>query len=804
MTAAAAGDATPHGRRPTSTHDFFAEPSDQPRVRRSADAALAIAGGALLVILAIVARGGTAVDQAWVTFVVHLPAWLVWLGQAAYLVSIAAACGLLIGIAIWARRRLELLLDLVLAALLAVVAAGALSRWVDGRWPAVALTDLDHTRTTYPAFVITAIVAVQAAAAPHLSAPVRRVGWGIALGGAAGAILGGIYQLNDVAGAILVGLVAAAVIRFVFGTSAGVPSLARVRAALSDLGVGLSEIAYHDVQPANSTLLDGTMDNGVSVYVRVLDRDSWRNSRWARAWQSAWYQDTGAQYGSTRRQQVEHEALAGVLAAKAGVDVLDLVAVGQTASDDAVVVVACKPKRLVDLDPGEVDDNLLDHVWTEVAQLHAAGLSHGRLDSSRIWVEHDQPALGDFSGARISATESSRRSDVAELLVATTLIVGPDRAISSARRTIGDDALADSLSLLQPAALTPQTKRDAHRARLKVDSLRKQTATALGVQPPELEKLQRVSLVHIGLMAISIVAIYGIISQLADLGFSTITHALSHATWGLVIVALILVQLTNVTDAFSLASASPKPIPVGVTSVEQIAIGFVNLAVPSSAGSMALNIRFFQRFGVNAVTSSTTATIVSAMAFVDQALLLLLTIVVGKQSIDLSNLDTSGSGVSSLLILVVVIVVGGVALVFAVPRWRHWVKAKLQGPMQDIKGALRVLKNPKNLLCVVGGQLGSQVLYASGLLLCVVALGGSVNLGQVLFINISVSLLSGILPVPGGIGVVEGGLTAGLTAVGVSSDIALPAVILYRLCSYYLPPIWGWACLQWLTRNDYL
>ena len=60
------------------------------------------------------------------------------------------------------------------------------------------------------------------------------------------------------------------------------------------------------------------------------------------------------------------------------------------------------------------------------------------------------------------------------------------------------------------------------------------------------------------------------------------------------------------------------------------------------------------------------------------------------------------------------------------------------------------------------------------------------------------------MPVPGGIGVSEAGLTAGLTAVGVSSDIALPAVILYRLCSYYLPPLWGWVSLRWLTHHDYL
>ena len=47
-------------------------------------------------------------------------------------------------------------------------------------------------------------------------------------------------------------------------------------------------------------------------------------------------------------------------------------------------------------------------------------------------------------------------------------------------------------------------------------------------------------------------------------------------------------------------------------------------------------------------------------------------------------------------------------------------------------------------------------------------------------------------------------MTAGLTAIGVDSDIAVAAVLIYRLISYYLPPLWGYVSLQWLTKHDYL
>ncbi len=45
---------------------------------------------------------------------------------------------------------------------------------------------------------------------------------------------------------------------------------------------------------------------------------------------------------------------------------------------------------------------------------------------------------------------------------------------------------------------------------------------------------------------------------------------------------------------------------------------------------------------------------------------------------------------------------------------------------------------------------------------------------------------------------------AGLTLLGVPEDIAIGATLLYRLCTTYLPPIWGWASLMWLRRHEML
>ena len=66
-----------------------------------------------------------------------------------------------------------------------------------------------------------------------------------------------------------------------------------------------------------------------------------------------------------------------------------------------------------------------------------------------------------------------------------------------------------------------------------------------------------------------------------------------------------------------------------------------------------------------------------------------------------------------------------------------------------------------------------------------------VDFADVVIINEVVALFAGLIPVPGGVGVTEGALTAGFVAVGVPEDIAFSAALCYRMCTFYLPPIWG-------------
>lgn len=114
------------------------------------------------------------------------------------------------------------------------------------------------------------------------------------------------------------------------------------------------------------------------------------------------------------------------------------------------------------------------------------------------------------------------------------------------------------------------------------------------------------------------------------------------------------------------------------------------------------------------------------------------------------------------------------------------------------------MHSPRRLGLLFGGNLATELLFAVPLLVIVRGFGYHVGLAEILFINISVSLLAGVMPVPAGIGVVEGGLAYGLVGASMTEEAAFAAVLVYRLATFYLPPIWGYVALRWLERNNHL
>ena len=111
--------------------------------------------------------------------------------------------------------------------------------------------------------------------------------------------------------------------------------------------------------------------------------------------------------------------------------------------------------------------------------------------------------------------------------------------------------------------------------------------------------------------------------------------------------------------------------------------------------------------------------------------------------------------------------------------------------LDEVRAGLRaVATRPWGLLA------RSTVAHTCGAVVLLVALRGvgvGSELGNIEFLRVFfiVTLLGSFIPTPGGVGVIEAGLTGALVASGVAPTMALAAVLVYRLITYVVPIVVG-------------
>ena len=772
-------------------------------------------------VLTFPAPGPTSIDSLVTGLVQALPGLFGWFWELSYDLLIAWTL-VLITLALCARGRKRLLFEELLAGALAVGFALVVG-WLAGTdwsesFKAVAASGAPPIYLAVRLALATAVVVM---ASPYQARPFRYLGRSVVgLGAVAGIALGTSLPIGMVV-AFAVGIGSAAIVHLLFGSPAGRLTLDQVADALAELGVDAAGLRQAPLEPRGVAIATAEAPDGRSLLVKVYGRDAWDGQLLASAWSSLWYRSDTSHLSLGRREQVEHEAFVTLLAERAGVSVLPVVAAGMASERDALLVTETTGRPLRTLDPLQVDDELLQGIWRNAARLHTLGVAHRRLDASRIVVRPDgTPAFGDFEGAAVAAADAAITADRAQVLVATTLVAGPERAASAAAAALGNDALSQVLPLLQPAAFERPTRRAIGEQDWELEDLRKGCAEAAGVEVPKLARLRRVSVQSIGVVLLIALVAYAVISALANVGLANLIDEFKAADLGWLAVALVLSPVVPMVHAFATLGASFRPLRYGPVLMLEYAIQFIKLAVPSSAARLALDVRFFGRNGIDAGGALSIGVIASVCGFVVQVLLIVVVSLSGLASLDLggsgatamsSTGGSSASGGHRLLILTAVLVVLGVIVTLAVPKYRTAVtqavpryRAMLHAQASSAATALRVLRSPRKVGLIMAGNLGAQLLQAIILGLCLRAFGYHATLAELILVNTIADLFAGFMPVPGGMGVAEAAYTAGLVALGVPNAPAMSTAIAFRLVTYYLPPLWGAVAMRWLRQHAYL
>jgi glycosyltransferase 2 family protein len=780
----------------------FANRGDEARSRRASDVILVVVALIGLCLLGALAAPQPAVQRAFMGFVADIPhsLWPFW--QA--MVGLLSAFVLVLVVIVAVRRRWAVLRDIVLAGLLALGGAVLLGRVAVGTWPAV----WDSLRAAgdtpyFPPLSIAVPSAISIAGSPYLTRPGRRLGRWLVLLAAVGAVLKGVATPSGTLAAVLVGAAAAAAVHLLFGSSLGRPSLDDVALGLTGVGVRAHSLEIAERQPAGVFNVDAQDEAGQPLLVKLYGRDAHDTQLLTTIWHTVWYREAGSPTSFGRLQQAEHEAFLTLLAGQSGIPTETVVTARGTPTSDVLLVLRRLGPTLRERSNVWSAATARD-CWALLADLHRTAIAHGQVDDEHLVVTDDRIGLIDFRGAALSVRPERFRTDRAQLLVSTALALGIPDALDIAHTALGNDGLADVLPLVQLPALTGRLRHQLREKDLDLDDLRDQAAVKVGQQAPELLKMRRVTVGSVVQIVLLGLAFWALASLVANLDFATLASEIRNATWWLVIVGALVAQAPRLTNAVSVMGASPAPLPLGPVYALQLAISYIALAIPASAARVAVNIRFFQRHGLPAGTALGIGVLDSLGQFSAQVLLLVGILLFSSFSLDLDLSGAVPSGLGKLLLIIVIAVVVSLVLLVSVPKWRRFVFGWVRRLLSDALAAVRGLQSPRRLTMLLGANLASEVLFAFSLQLFVLALGYHAGLAELILMNVAISLLSGVLPIPGGIGVVEGGLTYGLVLAGLPEETAFAAVLLYRIASFYLPPVWGFFALRWLERNKHL
>ena len=227
--------------------------------------------------------------------------------------------------------------------------------------------------------------------------------------------------------------------------------------------------------------------------------------------------------------------------------------------------------------------------------------------------------------------------------------------------------------------------------------------------------------------------------------------------------------------------------------------------VGGNVAVFAVRVRFFQRQGYDAAAAVSSGAIASTASWTVKTLLFLIAIPFAAGTFQAPS--SSGGHQNAVWIILAVILAAGiaVALIALVPRLRRLASRRISPHLLNIWANVKTTAaEPRKLVYILVGSTLAQLLLILALGASLHAVGERASIATLITVNTLAAIVGGAVPVPGGLGVVEAGLIAGLTSAGVPQDQAAAAVLIQRFFAAYLPPVWGWVTLAWMRRREYV
>ncbi len=602
------------------------------------------------------------------------------------------------------------------------------------------------------------------------------------------------------AASIALGITVGLLVRYVLGTPTTRPSGADVASTLIDAGFSLVMLRAQGGHDAGRRYQAVTAA-GDHLEVVVLDRDLEGSGVFSTIWRAIRLRESDAPRNElSMRAELERAALLGYSSQAAGIPAPRLRLAAMVNADACLLAYEADGGRIVQISatpqsdaPSDLE---LDAAWRAVAALQRALIAHRRLSARAIRYDGANTHLTALESGSIAASDVLLRIDLAEMLTTLAMQTSVERALASARRVMGDEAVLRALPVLQKVAFSPATRAALRSRKGLLAELRDSLLAVnpqLDVQPINLERVRPRTLITV---VLGTLAGYLLLSQLGQVNVGDV---LSGANWAWVGVALVLSAVTYIGATLSISGFVPERLSFFPTLQAQLAASFATLVSPPTLGAVAVNGRYLNRAGLPPAAAAATIGVSQIAAFLMHVLLLtVMGVAAGTQSnlaFDPPRGAVIGAGVLAL-------VAGGLASFSAV---RGWLARRVR-PMIDqvVPRLVTVAQRPAKLAEGFGGILLLNLAYCACLVACCRAFSDSLTAAAISFVYLAGATIGQAAPTPGGLGVVEAALAAGLTAAGMDGGLAVSAVLVFRLLTFWLPTIPGWFAFRHLTASQLL
>jgi glycosyltransferase 2 family protein len=587
------------------------------------------------------------------------------------------------------------------------------------------------------------------------------------------------------------GLLVGWVVRWLLGAASVLPGVAELTTWLAGQGVPAADLSF--TEPHSRARLEGVLADGTKIRVHLSGRDTRGSGLAQRLWALARLRSAVAGHlALTSRARLQQLALACCLAQQASVPSPSLLLLGEMPGETLVLVTA-----IPDGTPGieAVSAAGAASLFGSLRRLHDVGVAHHDLRPDNVVMSGNRAGFSSLDAAEPGASELARRLDLVQALATLASVVGPADAVTALRTGYGPVDQAAVAAVSQPVALAPWGWRAMRAASGCLNEIRHELlGDAAAVPTPRLERFRWRAVATTIAVTIAAYLLIGEISGVDVLG------TLSQANPGWLAVAVLGSAVTYVGAAENLAAFVPKRLSIWRGFCVQLATAFVGVAMPPTVGHVAVNARYLNRERVDESTIAAAVTMSQVVNVVTTVLLLIVLGVLTGSGFSRFKIAPGGVVLIGLLVIAAILIV-----LLSVPQTR----AKLIGIVWPHLRAvwprlLDAVSHPVRLAISAGANLLLTVGYLVALLAALWSVGAHPPILAVAVVYLAGNAVGSAAPTPGGIGGVEAVLSAGLTAIGIPAHEAIPAVLLFRMATFWLPIPVGWVSYLVLQRRGIL